>query len=61
MTDKDRATKAVNRLKKAYPYTDCTLEYIKPWQLLFSARLAAQCTDKRVNIVSKELYDLFHA
>lgn len=59
MTDKERALEAVERLKKEYPDSDCALDYIRPWQLLFSARLAAQCTDKMVNIVSKELYKRF--
>lgn len=51
--------KIIDALEAAYPDSDCTLDFSEPWQLLFSARLAAQCTDKRVNIVAKELYGRF--
>lgn len=54
--DKTYAPEIIKRLKELYPDTFCSLEYGEPWQLLFSARLAAQCTDKRVNIVAKDLY-----
>ena len=46
----------VNRLKEAYPDVDCTLEYDQAWKLLVSVRLAAQCTDARVNVVVQDLY-----
>lgn len=56
MTKKELALQIVARLKEAYPDVDCTLEYDQAWKLLVSVRLAAQCTDARVNVVTKELY-----
>lgn len=56
MTEKERAAEIVNVLKNRYPEAVCSLDYDEPWKLLFSARLAAQCTDKRVNEVAKTLY-----
>ena len=56
MTEKERAAAIVATLEAIYPQAVCSLDYGEPWQLLFSARLAAQCTDKRVNEVSKTLY-----
>ncbi len=49
----------INRLKEAYPDADCTLDYDSAWKLLVSVRLAAQCTDARVNIIVKDLYAKF--
>lgn len=49
----------IDRLKKAYPDADCTLEYDDAWKLLVSVRLAAQCTDARVNVVVKKLYEKY--
>jgi endonuclease-3 len=46
-------------LTAAYPEADCTLNYLSPFQLLVSTRLAAQCTDKRVNLVTPELFAKF--
>jgi endonuclease-3 len=46
----------IQRLKEMYPTAECTLNYHADYQLLFSTRLAAQCTDARVNIVSDALY-----
>ena len=46
----------VERLKKEYPVSECSLAYDDAWQLLVSVRLSAQCTDARVNIVTKELF-----
>ncbi len=50
------ALEIVERLKQEYPATDCTLEYDQAWKLLVSVRLAAQCTDARVNVVVQDLY-----
>ena len=50
------ALEIVKRLKEAYPDVDCTLEYDQAWKLLVSVRLAAQCTDARVNVVVQDLY-----
>ena len=49
MRKKELASEVIERLKKAYPDSVCTLETEDAWQLLVSVRLAAQCTDKRVN------------
>ena len=46
----------IERLKAAYPDAACSLDYSHAWQLLVSVRLAAQCTDARVNIVTQELF-----
>lgn len=59
MTKKQRAREIISRLKKEYPDTDCTLEYDQAWKLLVSVRLAAQCTDARVNVVVEKLYEKF--
>ena len=56
MTKKERAALAVEALKKRYPEARCSLEYRKPHELLISTRLSAQCTDARVNIVTKDLF-----
>lgn len=59
MTKKQRTLEVIERLKKEYPVTDCTLNYDEAWKLLVSVRLAAQCTDARVNIVVEKLYEKF--
>ena len=56
MTTKALALEVIERLKQAYPLADCTLDYDHAWQLLVEVRLAAQCTDARVNIVVKDLF-----
>ena len=56
MKKKEIAELAVTELKKLYPDASCTLDYDEPYQLMFAARLAAQCTDARVNIVTKTLF-----
>ncbi len=56
MTKKARTLEIIDRLKKEYPDADCTLDYDDAWKLLVSVRLAAQCTDARVNIVVKDLF-----
>ena len=53
---KELALKVIDRLKKEYPDADCTLDYDEAWKLLVSLRLAAQCTDARVNVVVQDLY-----
>lgn len=50
------ALQVIERLQEAYPDADCTLDYNEAWKLLVSVRLAAQCTDARVNIVVQDLY-----
>lgn len=59
MTKKQLALEVIRRLKEAYPDSDCTLEYDQAWKLLVSVRLAAQCTDARVNVVVEKLYEKF--
>ena len=59
MTKKQRALEIIDRLKKEYPDADCTLDYDQAWKLLVSVRLAAQCTDARVNVVVEKLYGKF--
>ena len=57
---KQRLAEVVARLKEYYPSAECALEYEgDPWKLLVMGRLSAQCTDARVNIVSKELFAEF--
>jgi len=53
---KELALAVIERLKKEYPDAACTLDYAHAWQLLVSVRLAAQCTDARVNIVTQTLF-----
>lgn len=56
MTKKEIARLACEELEKIYPDIDCTLSYSKPYELMFAARLAAQCTDARVNVITKTLF-----
>ena len=56
MTKKERALQAIKLLEQQYPGAQCSLLYRKPHELLIATRLAAQCTDERVNIVTKELF-----
>lgn len=59
MTKETLALEIIERLKKEYPDVGCTLDYDEAWKLLVSVRLAAQCTDARVNIVVEKLYARF--
>ena len=59
MTKEELALVIIDRLKKEYPDAGCTLDYNQAWKLLVSVRLAAQCTDARVNIVVEDLYKKF--
>lgn len=56
---KKLALEIIKRLKKEYPDAGCTLDYDQAWKLLVSVRLAAQCTDARVNVVVEGLYEKF--
>ena len=49
----------IERLKELYPDAECSLDYRKDYELLFSVRLAAQCTDARVNLVTPALFARF--
>lgn len=59
MTKEKLALEIIERLKQEYPQADCTLDYNEAWKLLVSVRLAAQCTDARVNIIVEELYQVY--
>lgn len=59
MTEKTRALEVIERLKKEYPDVKCALTYQKPHELLIAVRLSAQCTDKRVNLVTPALFERF--
>ncbi len=59
MNHQTKALKAIELLEKEYPDALCSLEYTEPLQLLIATRLAAQCTDKRVNMVTPELFSRF--
>lgn len=59
MTKKKLATEIIERLKEEYPDAACSLDYDQAWKLLVSVRLAAQCTDARVNVVVEKLYEKF--
>ena len=56
MMKEQLAVEVIERLKKEYPDAGCTLDYDQAWKLLVSVRLAAQCTDARVNVVVEDLY-----
>ncbi len=53
------ALEIIDRLKNEYPDAECSLDYNEAWKLLVSVRLAAQCTDARVNVVVEKLYEKF--
>ncbi len=53
---KELAVQAIELLEKQYPGAVCSLIYTKPHELLIATRLSAQCTDARVNIVTKDLF-----
>ena len=55
----ERVVEAVCRLEKLYPQAICSLEYKDAFQLLIATRLSAQCTDKRVNMVTPDLFKEF--
>ena len=59
MRKKQLAEEVILRLKKEYPDSVCTLDTSQAWQLLVSVRLAAQCTDKRVNETVPELFEKY--
>ena len=59
MRKKELALIVIKRLKMEYPASDCTLDYDDAWKLLISVRLAAQCTDARVNEIVPHLYEKY--
>lgn len=59
MRKEQRVIATVEALEKLYPEAICSLEYSDPFQLLIATRLSAQCTDKRVNMVTPDLFAEF--
>lgn len=59
MTKEKLALEIMERLRREYPEAGCTLDYNQAWKLLVSVRLAAQCTDARVNVVVEGLYERY--
>lgn len=59
MKNKIETQKIILILKEIYPSAECALVYSSPLQLLIAARLSAQCTDKRVNMVTPKLFSKF--
>ncbi len=56
MTKKEKVTKILELLLEYYGPTHCYLDHENEWQLLIATMLSAQCTDDRVNIVTKDLF-----
>ena len=61
MTKKERAALAEEKLRELYPDAVCSLVYERPYELLISTRLSAQCTDARVNIVTRDLFQKYRS
>ena len=59
MTKKQRVNGIIAALAKEYLGAKCSLDFENAWELMVSVRLAAQCTDARVNIVTKELFKIY--
>ena len=59
MTAQERLDAILPALEREYPMADCTLEERDPWKLLVQVRLAAQCTDARVNMVTPALFERY--
>ncbi len=60
MRKNERVVRIVEALKTEYPDAICSLDYSKPYELLIATRLSAQCTDARVNIVTKTLFSTYN-
>ncbi len=59
MRTPEQINEIISRLEAEYPDAMCTLDYSRDYELLFSVRLAAQCTDERVNKISPALFARF--
>ena len=59
MRSQEQINEIVRLLLAEYPDEKCSLQYEKPYELLFAVRLSAQCTDERVNMVTPALYERF--
>lgn len=61
-TDENKQIKTIlTRLRKAYPEAECSLTHESPLELLVSTILSAQCTDERVNLVTRSLFKKYRA
>ena len=56
---KDKARKVYNKLRVLYPQAECELDFRNPFEVLIATVLSAQCTDKKVNLVTPELFKRF--
>jgi endonuclease-3 len=61
MTQVERARVIRRRLKKSYPHAECALRFATPFELLVATILSAQCTDERVNVVTRDLFQKYRA
>lgn len=59
MTKREIAEVAVAKLEELYPSVECSLIYSEPYELMIAARLSAQCTDARVNIITADLFEKY--
>ncbi len=59
MTKKEKVTIILDLLREHYGPTKCYLNHENPWQLLIATILSAQCTDDRVNLVTKDLFQKY--
>lgn len=59
MKTPEQVNEIISRLEDEYPLAECTLDFRKDYELLFSVRLAAQCTDERVNKITPALFERF--
>ena len=59
MRTQEQVLEIVRLLEEEYPDAECSLDYKKDYELLFSVRLAAQCTDARVNMITPALFERF--
>ena len=59
MRTQEQVLEIIRLLEEEYPMAECSLDYEKDYELLFSVRLAAQCTDARVNMVTPALFERF--
>lgn len=59
MRTPEQISQIIALLEKEYPIAYCSLDFVKDYELLFSVRLAAQCTDERVNKITPALFERF--
>ena len=60
-TEMERISRILDKLDELYPDEKCSLDYENDWQLLFATILSAQCTDRRVNMITSELYKKYNS